>query len=76
MAVSPKSSVRVSGNHSRLNRGKLQNSILLGLPAKECDAVLKNLEFIELPTPSVLHEAGEPIKFAYLLKAGLLPSLL
>ena len=43
----------------------------LGLPAKESDAVRKSLEFIELPTHSVLHEAGEPIKFAYFIESGL-----
>ena len=71
MTVPPKSSVRVSGNHSRANREKLQNLILLGLPAKECGAILKNLEFIELPTHFELHEAGEPIKFAYFIESGL-----
>src|SRR5579862_1571935 len=66
-----KSSTRVSGNHSELSRGKLHNLILLGLPAREFDVVRKSLEFIELPTPFVLHEAGEPIKFVYFIESGL-----
>ena len=71
MKVLLKSSTRVSGNHSEPSRGKLRNLILLGLPSKESDAVRKNLEFIELPTHFVLHEAGEPIKFVYFIESGL-----
>ena len=66
-----KSSTRVSGNHSESSRGKLQNLILLGLPAREFDVVRKSLEFIEMPTHFVLHEAGEPIKFVYFIESGL-----
>src|ERR1700746_3873079 len=71
MAIPSKLSTRVSGDHPKSSRDKLRNLILLGLPAKECDAILKNLEFIELPTPFVLHEAGEPIKFVYFIESGL-----
>ena len=71
MKVPLKSSTRVSGNHSEPNHGKLHNLILLGLPAREFDVVRKSLEFIDLPTPFVLHEAGEPIKFVYFIESGL-----
>ncbi len=71
MTVPSKSNIRVSGDHSKSSREKLRNLILLGLPAKEYDAILKNLEFIELPTHFELHEAGEPIKFAYFIESGL-----
>jgi CRP-like cAMP-binding protein len=71
MIIPPKSSIRVSGSNSKSSREKFHNLILLGLPAKESDAVRKSLEFIELPTHSVLHEAGEPIKFAYFIESGL-----
>jgi len=70
MSLPLKSTVSVSGDHSGLNN-KLQNLILLSLPAKERDPVFKSLEFVDLPTPSVLHEAGEPIKFAYFIESGL-----
>lgn len=53
------------------NRQDLQNLILLALPASEREAILKNLEFIEMPAPFVLHEAGVPIKFAYFINCGL-----
>jgi CRP-like cAMP-binding protein len=71
MAIPSKLSARVSGDRPKSSRDKLRNLILLGLPAKECDAILKNLEFIELPTHFELHEAGEPIKFAYFIESGL-----
>lgn len=71
MTVPSKSSARVSGNHSESGRGKVLNLILLGLPAREGDVVRKSLEFIDLPTPFVLHEAGETIKFAYFIESGL-----
>jgi hypothetical protein len=71
MVVPSKLSTRVSVDHAKSSREKLRNLILLGLPAKERDAILKNLEFIELPTHFELHEAGEPIKFAYFIENGL-----
>jgi CRP-like cAMP-binding protein len=71
MAVPSKLKVRVSGDHSKSNREKIRNLILLGLPAKECDALWKSLEFVDLPTHTELHEAGEPIKFVYFIEDGL-----
>jgi CRP-like cAMP-binding protein len=53
------------------NGQALHNKILLGLPATECSAVLEKLEFISLPTHSVLHQAEEDIKFAYFRNEGL-----
>ena len=53
------------------NRQAVHNKILLGLPAKECSAVLEKLEFVSLPTHSVLHEADETITFAYFPNSGL-----
>jgi CRP-like cAMP-binding protein len=53
------------------NREELRNAILLALPAGEFDTIFKNLEFIEMPPPFVLHEAGVPIKFAYFINSGL-----
>ena len=41
MTVPSKLNIRVSGDHAKSNRQKLRNLILLGLPAKERDAMLK-----------------------------------
>jgi CRP-like cAMP-binding protein len=41
------------------------------LPAKERSAVLERVEFISLPTHSVLHEADATITFAYFPNEGL-----
>jgi CRP-like cAMP-binding protein len=53
------------------NRNHIQNLILLGLPAGELSAVAKKMEFLELPTHSVLHEAGELLAHAYFINTGL-----
>src|ERR1700722_5854320 len=50
---------------------KNQNKILLGLPRKEHDSVFDKLEWINLPTQTVLHEAGVPIEFGYFINGGL-----
>jgi len=50
---------------------QVRNLILLGLPAGEYSEVFKKLEFVELPTHSVLHEAGERINYAYFIDSGL-----
>ncbi len=68
MNVPSKLNIRVSSDHAKSSREKLRNLILLALPAKERDAILKSLEFIEMPTHFELHEAGEPIKFAYFIE--------
>jgi CRP-like cAMP-binding protein len=49
----------------------VQNGMLLALPRKESIAVFSKLEFVELPTQTVLHEIGEPIQFAFFINAGL-----
>ena len=50
---------------------KIQNLILLGLPADELTAATRKLQFVELPTHTVLHEAGEPLTHAYFINSGL-----
>jgi CRP-like cAMP-binding protein len=49
----------------------IENELLLNLPAQECDSICSALTFVELRTNDVLHEAGEPIKFAYFVNSGL-----
>jgi hypothetical protein len=53
------------------NGQAVHNKILLALPAKERSAVLEIVEFISLPTHSVLHEADATITFAYFPNEGL-----
>src|ERR1700689_5688069 len=52
------------------NRNHILNLILLGLPADELSAATRKLEFVELPTHTVLHEAGEPLTSAYFITSG------
>jgi CRP-like cAMP-binding protein len=70
MAI-PRVSRRVINARVRSDGNRIRNSILLALPADECNAVFKKLEFVELPTNFVLQETGEPIKFAYFINTGL-----
>jgi CRP-like cAMP-binding protein len=53
------------------NSNNIQNLILLGLPVDELNAVAKKLEFVELPTHTILHEAGEAATHAYFINSGL-----
>jgi len=53
------------------DRNHIHNLILLGLPADELNAVAKKMELVELPTHSVLHEAGEPLEHAFFINSGL-----
>jgi hypothetical protein len=70
MAI-PKVSRRVTNTRVRSEGNRIRNSILLGLPADECDAVFRKLKFVEPPTNFVLQEALESIKFAYFINSGL-----
>jgi CRP-like cAMP-binding protein len=60
------SPTRTDGSHNNI-----LNLILLGLPACELTAAVKKLEFVELPTHFVLHEASEPLTRAYFINSGL-----
>jgi CRP-like cAMP-binding protein len=53
------------------NSNKIRNLILLGLPADELNAAARKLQFVELPTHTVLHQAGEPLTHAYFINGGL-----
>lgn len=53
------------------NERSTQNKILRGLPGKESRAVLAVLEFVELPTKTILNETATPIEFAYFVESGL-----
>ena len=53
----------------------VENEILLGLPAKERDAIYPQLTFVELRTHDVLHEPGDAIKFGYFVNSGMVSIL-
>src|SRR5271154_83971 len=49
----------------------VENEILLALTPKDRGAVMARLEAVDLPTHMVLHEAEQPIQFAYFPNKGL-----
>ncbi len=56
-----------SDGHARA----VKNKILRGLSAGEFSSVFPALEFVDLPTHTVLNEMSEPIAFAYFIESGL-----
>jgi CRP-like cAMP-binding protein len=50
---------------------RVENEILVSLPAKEWDQVFPLLTFVELRTHDVLHEPGDAITFGYFLNKGM-----
>jgi CRP-like cAMP-binding protein len=53
----------------------VHNEILLGLPPKELDLLLSNLELVRLKTHHLLHEPGDTLKSAYFCNSGLVSIL-
>src|ERR1700688_3597188 len=49
----------------------VRNEILLSLPAKECAALLSELEFVEMRAYDLLNEMGEAIEFCYFMNSGM-----
>src|SRR5579863_5607379 len=62
---------RPSGGASDSRKRPIHNAILAALPRKELAIVRAGLEFVELPTQTVLHDMGRPIRFAYFMEGGL-----
>ena len=60
-----------NGSTSRSDGKVNHNGILLGLSRSESDSVFEKLEWVNLPTHTVLHEAGQPIEFGYFINGGL-----
>jgi CRP-like cAMP-binding protein len=56
------------GNH-------IHNEILLGLSAKDCEALLSKLELVRLKVHTVLHEPGDSLKSAYFCNTGMISIL-
>jgi CRP-like cAMP-binding protein len=54
-----------------VNGQAVHNKILLALPDHERAIVFSKLEFVLLPTPTVLTEASQPITFAFFVNDGL-----
>jgi len=53
------------------NKSSSQNHILRGLPTKESRCIFSALEFMDLPTHTVLNEISEPITSCYFIESGL-----
>src|SRR6202030_1185504 len=52
-----------------------RNNLLLDLPPKERELMFPKLEFVQLETRYVLHEAADILKSAYFLDSGLVSIL-
>ncbi len=68
-AISGLKNVGPSSNGS--GSQKVQNTILLSLPAEQFDTLSPKLLFAELPKHTLLNEIGEPIEWAYFINSGL-----
>ena len=75
MVKKPSIPVRVAKPPSDGDGHLTTNKILLSLSRKESSQVLPKLEFVRLKLHQVLHEAGETIKSAYFVNAGLISIL-
>jgi CRP-like cAMP-binding protein len=53
----------------------IENPILLALQSKERDLLFPKMQFLELPKHMLLHEASEPIEYAYFINEGLVSLL-
>lgn len=62
--------IKHSQKSASTNRN-VHNKLLLGIPPSESASLLKKLEFVDFPRAIVLHDVGEPIKFAYFVNSGL-----
>jgi CRP-like cAMP-binding protein len=49
----------------------VRNELLLSLPPEDWESIFSELTSVQLRTHEVLHESGEPIRFAYFLNSGL-----
>lgn len=67
--VHPGDLSRFSANDG--NKSTSQNQILRGLRTKESRSVFPALEFLDLPTHTVLNEISEPITSVYFIESGL-----
>jgi CRP-like cAMP-binding protein len=59
------------GPFSNGSTQKVQNTILLSLPADDFDALFEKLTFVELPKHTLLNEIAQPIEWAYFINSGL-----
>jgi CRP-like cAMP-binding protein len=56
---------------SGMDGAHLHNEILLRLPPKECGVLFAELEYVQMRTHDVLHEAGQAITHGYFINGGL-----
>jgi CRP-like cAMP-binding protein len=55
----------------RVDGTVVRNELLLSLPPEDWESICSELSPVHLRTHEVLHESGEPIRFAYFLNNGL-----
>jgi CRP-like cAMP-binding protein len=77
MAKHLRVSARSSPKAPRTDGGRnhIHNEILLGLPRKECEALLPKLELVRLKVHQVLHETGDTLKSVYFCNSGMISIL-
>jgi CRP-like cAMP-binding protein len=63
--------VHVHGKGGTADGHRIENELLLGLPPKEREILVPQLIDLQMRTHEVLHEPGEPIKFAWFMNRGL-----
>jgi CRP-like cAMP-binding protein len=49
----------------------VKNRILLALPEEDCQRILAKLELVDLSRGAILHDAGEPIRYAFFMNTGM-----
>ena len=69
-AARPPSKAPAKAN-ANFNGHAVYNTILLDLPDQQREVVYTKLDFVPLPTHTVLNEMAEPIKFVYFVNSGL-----
>jgi CRP-like cAMP-binding protein len=71
----PPTKTSSSSQHNDGDGNHIQNFILLSLSQMESDTLLPKLEFVRLKLHHVLHEAGDTIRSAYFINAGMMSVL-
>lgn len=59
------------GERTNAEGKPVANSILLSIPDQEFDAIRQDLQFLDLPQYTVLHEPRQKLDFAYFLNSGM-----
>lgn len=63
--------VRATNHGVEVDGNRVENTLLLDLPDRECQAIYSELVFMPVRTHDVLNEAGAPIRYVYFMNSGL-----